>query len=165
MGLDMYLHARKYIEKLDWEKVHADMDLSYNSPEAQLPNFKTIVATADLADIATDIYGAYVSVTAGYWRKANQIHGWFVKNVQNGVDDCGQYYVSHEKLESLLSVCRHALLDMNVNALMPVEGFFFGGTEIDEYYWDEIRRTIKVLDKIIKNPKYQHLSFYYTSSW
>ena len=25
----------------------------------------------------------------GYWRKANAIHGWFVRNVQNGKDDCG----------------------------------------------------------------------------
>ena len=165
MGLDMYLHARKYIEKLDWEKVHADMDLSYNSPEAQLPNFKAIVETADLADVATDIYGAYVTVTAAYWRKANQIHGWFVRNIQGGNDNCGEYYVSHEKLESLLAVCRHALRDKTVNALVPTEGFFFGGTEIDEYYWGEVERTVKVLDKIIKNPKYKNLSFYYTSSW
>lgn len=165
MGLDMYLHARQYVEKLDWKKVHDDMDLSYNSPEAQLPNFKTIVETADLADVATDIYGAYVTVTAAYWRKANQIHGWFVRNIQGGNDNCGEYYVSHEKLESLLSVCRHALRDKTVNALVPTEGFFFGGTEIDEYYWGEVERTVKVLDKIIKNPKYKNLSFYYTSSW
>lgn len=165
MGLDMYLHARKYVEKLDWKKVHDDMDLSYNSPEAQLPDFKSIVETADLADVATDIYGAYVTVTAAYWRKANQIHGWFVRNIQGGNDNCGEYYVSHEKLESLLAVCRHALRDKTVNALVPTEGFFFGGTEIDEYYWGEVERTVKVLDKIIKNPKYKNLSFYYTSSW
>ena len=24
----------------------------------------------------------------GYWRKANQIHNWFVENVQDGEDDC-----------------------------------------------------------------------------
>ena len=34
----------------------------------------------------------------GYWRKANQIHKWFVDNVQDGVDDCGEYKVTKEQL-------------------------------------------------------------------
>ena len=34
----------------------------------------------------------------GYWRKANQIHNWFVQNVQGGEDDCGIYEVSQAKL-------------------------------------------------------------------
>ncbi len=38
-------------------------------------------------------------IEVGYWRKANQIHNWFVKNVQGGVDDCGYYGVTKEKLE------------------------------------------------------------------
>ena len=165
MGLDMYLHARKYVEKLDWKKLHNDISLETNSPEVIFDKFNTVVEAADLADMATDIYGAYVTVTAGYWRKANQIHGWFVRNVQNNVDDCGEYYVSHEKLESLRSVCSHALRDKRINALMPTEGFFFGGTDVDQYYWDEVKRTIKVIDKILNNPKHKELSFYYTSSW
>lgn len=41
----------------------------------------------------------------GYWRKANQIHGWFVKHVQNDVDDCGSYLVTKEQLEKLLDAC------------------------------------------------------------
>lgn len=40
------------------------------------------------------------------WRKANQIHAWFVENVQNGVDDCGDYIVSEDILEELLSICK-----------------------------------------------------------
>lgn len=40
------------------------------------------------------------------WRKANQIHAWFVDNVQDGVDDCGSYIVSENILEELLSVCK-----------------------------------------------------------
>lgn len=37
-----------------------------------------------------------------YWRKANQIHKWFVDNVQDGNDDCGRYYVSKDNLKNLL---------------------------------------------------------------
>ncbi len=40
-----------------------------------------------------------------YWRKANQIHNWFVENIQDGNDDCGYYEVSRQKLQELLADC------------------------------------------------------------
>lgn len=45
----------------------------------------------------------------GYWRKANHIHKWFVENVQNGVDDCGFYAVSKDKLLELHKLCKEIL--------------------------------------------------------
>lgn len=39
------------------------------------------------------------------WRKANQIHNWFVENVQDGQDDCGCYEVTKEQLETLIELC------------------------------------------------------------
>jgi hypothetical protein len=83
----MYLSARKYVNKVDWKVLHDNSDLSYESPEAILPDFKSIVDTAGLSDLATDVQGTQVSVTCAYWRKSNQIHNWFVKNVQNNEDD------------------------------------------------------------------------------
>ncbi len=41
----------------------------------------------------------YIIEDCGYWRKANGIHAWFVQNVQEGEDDCKEYYVSQSKLE------------------------------------------------------------------
>lgn len=41
-----------------------------------------------------------------YWRKSNQIHNWFVENVQNNVDDCGCYSVTKTQLERLLDTCK-----------------------------------------------------------
>lgn len=165
MGLDMYLSARKYVEKLDWNKLHNNNDLDYDSSEVVFPKFVTVTEAAGLKDLATDIYGASVSVTCAYWRKANQIHNWFVNNVQQGEDDCGEYYVSHEKLEALREACRVALFNKDPKELMPVAGFFFGGTDIDQYYWEDIKRTIKMIDKITSHNDYAHLSFYYSSSW
>ena len=165
MGLDMYLHAKRYVNKADWNALRLNSELDYNSPEAILPDFKSIVETADLADIATDVHGAVVSVTCAYWRKSNQIHNWFVQNVQQGQDDCREYYVSHEKLEALRETCRVALFNKDPHELMPVEGFFFGSNDVDQYYWEDIKHTIKKLDKIINHKDYQELSFSYQSSW
>lgn len=44
-----------------------------------------------------------------YWRKANQIHNWFVENIQDCIDDCGYYEVSRQELQGLLADCRDVL--------------------------------------------------------
>jgi hypothetical protein len=165
MGLDMYLHAKKYVEKVKWETLQNNAELSYDSPEAINPLWKDIVDVSDLSDVATDIYGVHVEVTCAYWRKSNQIHAWFVKNVQGGEDNCGEYYVSHEKLQELRETCRQALFAKDPNLLPPQAGFFFGSYDIDEWYWRDIKETIKKLDRIFALPEMSKLSFYYTSSW
>ena len=57
-------------------------------------------------------YGDYITETYKrdgtvlYWRKANAIHKWFVDNVQNGDDDCGDYEVYWEQLMELKGICK-----------------------------------------------------------
>ena len=164
MGLDMYLHAKKYVEKIDWNKLR-DLDLDMDSDEAITPLWNDIVETAGMKDIATDIYGVNVEVTAAYWRKSNQIHKWFVDNVQGGNDDCGNYYVSKDKLKELRETCRQALFAKDPSLLPPQAGFFFGSYDIDEWYWEDIKRTIKKLDRLFELSDFDQLSFYYNSSW
>ena len=164
MGLDMYLHAKKYVEKIEWSKLDRDNDLGLDSPEVVNPLWNDIVNISGMSDVATDIYGVHVEVTCAYWRKANQIHAWFVKNVQGGNDNCGEYYVSHEKLKELLTTCQQALFSKDPSLLPPQEGFFFGRTDIDEWYWQDIKDTIKKLKRVLV-PEMSKLSFYYTSSW
>lgn len=161
----MYLHAKKYVEKIDWQALRNNEDLSYSSPEAVYPKFNELMELTQLADVATDIYGASIEVTCAYWRKANQIHKWFVDNVQNGSDDCGEYYVSQDKLIELLALCKHALATKDPNLLPPQAGFFFGGTDIDEWYWKDLENTINQIERIFALKQIDNLSFYYNSSW
>lgn len=44
-----------------------------------------------------------------YWRQANAIHGWFVRNVQGGEDDCGIYEVELGQLAELRDACKNVL--------------------------------------------------------
>lgn len=39
------------------------------------------------------------------WRKANQIHHWFVENAQNGIDDCISYEVKRHHAVVLYNNC------------------------------------------------------------
>ena len=108
-----------------------------------------------------------VSCEAMYWRKANAIHRWFVEHCQSGTDDCGEYYVTVEQLEELLEACELILSDhAKAPDILPTQsGFFFGSTEFDEWFWDDIKRTVIELHKLLTNPDIKHWDFHYRSSW
>ena len=151
MGLDMYLKGKMYVSQYVDKELHTQLnkitsELGFNFPANE------------------------ISFEAAYWRKANHIHKWFVDNVQEGVDNCGEYYVSRETLEELVSACEDVLADHSLaEELLPTQaGFFFGSTEYDDYYYyKDIQDTIDMIKPLIDptNEKMQGLSFYYHSSW
>lgn len=96
----------------------------------------------------------------GYWRKANAIHKWFVDNIQGGVDDCREYIAEYTKLMELKALCKRVLDTKDSSLLPPQSGFFFGSTEVDEYYWGSLTETIEILEKL--NGDEYHC---YRSSW
>lgn len=101
----------------------------------------------------------------GYWRKANAIHYWFVRNVQDCVDDNGALsYVDKEKLMGLLDICRQVKDDNSLaEKLLPTQsGYFFGSTEYDDYYFLMIDDTIDILEEALEG---EDGDFYYTSFW
>ena len=150
MGLDMYLSAKRYI----WKSGDSDKDIQEDLNK---------VMADDLKD--TGMRVREVEIDAMYWRKANAIHGWFVENCQEGEDDCKEYFVSREQLQELRDLCQK-LLDGDEEAegeLEPTEGFFFGSTNKDEYYYQDLRDTIAGLNEVLKMPN--SYCFYYRSSW
>ena len=62
-------------------------------------------------------------------------------------------------------ICEHALESKDPSLLMPQGGFFFGSTDIDEWYWNDLKSTISQLKRIFALPEIDNLSFYYNSSW
>lgn len=147
MGLDMYLNAKRFL----W---HNEEDVINQVSEAfpELGSAKVKQVTAEV----------------GYWRKSNQIHKWFVDNVQNGVDDCGDYEVSYEKLEELLELINKVLSEKGkADSLLPTQGgFFFGDTKYDDYYFDDLTYTKELLEKLVSNKESMRgWYFEYHSSW
>lgn len=170
MGLDMYLIRKKKDVKKEEEKVKE-------------------INWSEVDEIA-------------YWRKANQVHKWFVENVQDGTDDCGYYKVTQDKLQQLVDICNEILRQVELidgkvlladyhqskdgksehikeygigkvidkpeicEQLLPTQsGFFFGGTEYDEWYYEDIRRTRDRLQAIIDLLEWNLYEVYYGSSW
>ena len=44
-------------------------------------------------------------------------------------------------------------------------GFFFGGTEYDQWYMEDIESTIEILTKVLKETDFDNQMVVYTSSW
>lgn len=113
-----------------------------------------------------------VSGLIGTWRKANAIHGWFVDSVQHGVDDCRDYYVCDEALSQLESACKYVLgargtasaEDVAKDRLPPREGFFFGGQELDDYYYRDLQYTLELIESA-RAMRELGFNIYYSSSW
>ena len=168
MGLDMYMSARKHIKKINWEDLNNKSDEGITDyAAATYPQFNDVVNAAGVATLVDkdSIYGVDVMINVAYWRKVNAVHNWFVQNVQGGEDNCGEYYVSNTKIRKLLETARQCLFEKNPNLLPPADGFFFGGTDIDEWYWYGLKDTIDQLQPLIDRPDFDKLSFYYQSSW
>lgn len=142
MGLDMYLHKRT------WVGAEAREALTANG----------------LPDGVEPAKVAYVVEDVGYWRKANAIHRWFVENVQHGTDNCGLYEVSSNQLQQLLQAVEIVLKhpDMAAQVLPTQAGFFFGSTEYDEGYFEDLKETKRILQAALSD---DDAWFEYTSSW
>lgn len=144
MGLDMYLCLKKYrsIGRWDLENNPALSADGFYPPE--LKEFQDAIFERKFLTVDE-------SYQVGYWRKANAIHHWIVENCAHGVDECQIIFVSAENLKKLRDVCESVLNDHSVAAsiLPTASGFFFGGREYDEYYFDEVEYTKELLDKVI----------------
>lgn len=103
-----------------------------------------------------------------YWRKANQIRGWFEENV--GIDNSAYSKLNIENLEDLLADCYAVLENRNnvpriLDIMPPSEGFFFGSNDIGEHYFDQVERTIEFIKNIIKTTNFEKEEIYYYEWW
>ena len=169
MGLDQYLEIRKseYCSKYHKNK-GSRLKLEYPKDITEfIPN---------LTDLRISRQTNY---EVGYWRKANQIHNWFMQNCarrdeyDNPIDDCRPVEITVDKLEALLDTCKKVLADHSLaGSLLPTtDGFFFGSTEYDDYYFGEIEQTVEIIEPVLKFAKHKleikdyAWEVYYQASW
>ena len=180
MGLDMYLYKKSYVQNWDHHEPKEKHTITVKLGE----NIREDIKPERITFIVEEV---------GYWRKFNALHYWFVDNCQNGVDDGGEHYVSVNDLKELLDTLNQVknLLDKSKlvskvltdrvgkeitvecyecedevrNILPPKDGFFFGGTEIDQYYKDSIDRSIDIIQELINESDKYSCEFHYHASW
>jgi len=156
MGLDQYLYKKTYVKNWDHMKPEEQHEVIVKRGGEVLHDIKP----ERIANVTEDVCK---------WRKFNALHKWFVENCQDGEDDCREYYVSREQLTELLEILNKVKefktdpTNKELENLLPTtSGFFFGGTAYDEYYFDEVERTIEILSELLKE---EGGDYYYDSSW
>jgi hypothetical protein len=191
MGLDMYMYSAKKVKGLnakDYERAdNAVSDVKVQ--ESFIPKVKESIKgkskqVFDELDSSVKVRGNYMSWYSifneiGYWRKANAIHNFFVQECQNGVDECQLSIVKQSHLKDLLKRCKRAmsLKDIYLNDgiikdgegietfLPTTSGFFFGGTEFNEWYFNDVEETIELITKVLKETDFKTQIIFYRSSW
>ena len=148
MGLDMYLYGTKNFSVFT-------PDTAIKESKEKTFEFTSLINNHGLDNAPIDYDTAWSSYDIKfpimYWRKSNQIHKWFVENVQGGNDNCAEYSVSLDQLKLLSKTIEPALVSTAAaSEYMPTaEGFFFGSQEYDSYYFDDLRSTKTKIDQLI----------------
>ncbi|NDF14774.1 phosphoglycerate kinase [bacterium] len=100
--------------------------------------------------------GAEDAEEIGYFRKHSDLHGWMVRELGGGVDECQEMPLKVSDLDRLMA-------DVRDQKLPPTRGFFFGASTQDEA---EIAYTLEVLEKVrdfmVRNP---NVKVCYEASW
>ena len=147
MGLDMYFRGTKTFGIYPQGQ--------YKPPFEKTFEFTSLLNNHGMENAPIDYETSWscytVQLPLMYWRKSNQIHQWFVQNVQGGKDNCEEYSVSLEQLKLLSKTIEPALVSTAAaTELLPTtEGFFFGSQEYDEYYFEDLKNTKKQIDRIV----------------
>ena len=162
MGLDMYLYRQQYVSGYEHQR-------KVEKNQARVNLFDSLVSLLGVTPSADSPHMTF-DVCVAYWRKANAIHKWFCE-LDGGLDECQKIAVSVEKLRELRNLCDLVLLQPAIaeDVLPPQAGFFFGSDEVDEWYMQDMKNTVTMLDEILKdipldaNP--WDYSFTYQASW
>lgn len=102
MGLDMYLYAEKRVDSYSYENHNGELTRRDNIEYDKVIKASGMDSLPSPSHFSDDVI---VSKQVAYWRKANAIHGWIVRNLAGGVDDCERVYLDREALRTLRDCC------------------------------------------------------------
>lgn len=87
-----------------------------------------------------------------YFRKCNWLYGWVRRKLElTELENCKHYKLTRSIIEDLIDDITKVLSDHSLaEKLLPTEsGFFFGNTEYDDWYFDELRDAKTELTQLL----------------
>lgn len=171
MGLDMYLRKEKYLSAYRFQREQVEKDPErYEELAKEIAMFDKMVEMIGMKP-SEDSPSFLVQATVCYWRKANAIHAYFVREHANGVDQCQPIEVGAEDLRVLLEKAKLAKdsaeksKSIPTDNLPPESGFFFGPTDDVEWYVSDMYDTIRQLEPLVSVPDADDYTYVYQASW
>lgn len=100
----------------------------------------------------------------GYFRKFNALFSWIHRHVE-AIENCEYILVSKDHFTQLQSTLNE-LNTANCSIHFPTQfGFFFGSTEYDEWYWQDISELKIFVDKILSEFDFDQEEIYFWAWW
>ena len=104
------------------------------------------------------------AVDLGYWRKANAIHAYFTRNLEDGEEDnLRKIPVRKKDLIELKDKCLKVLSgghEVAADLLPTATGFFFGDTAYSKWYYDDIKDTYDIVCDVLDDWKLTDQVYY-----
>jgi hypothetical protein len=167
MGLDMYLFSLPKISGMDYDQIvlanrylTEPENLQNEMYERVKPHIKHF---EEFGSSWTSLFEEIA-----YWRKANQIHNWFVNTLHYEKDEpCFTVEVTKDQLSELHKLCVRVLKQKEHPAtLLPTRpGCYFGNLSYDQYYYREIFETESLLAHFLENFNFDTHYLLYQCSW
>ena len=193
MGLDMYLKRGKKIPKISWEEYKEIRNKVINDDEEALENYKDYVVNCGEYYIWNDLVkevGYWRKANQVHkWMVDNVQNGvdncdlyevkkedlkkllWICESI---VQNCkltdgkvvnGYTFEDGMKVPIIEDGKVMTNIDVAKNMLPTCSGFFFGGTDYDEYYMGDIANTIEIINRVLKETNFDEEYIAYESSW
>lgn len=164
MGLDMYFYARKntYESFSRWDRERDPNAEDKTNYPRDLNVFAAYIAEHNFK--SCDIIQKY---QIGYFRKFNALHQYIVDQAADGEDNCQVIFLDKEDVEKLYNIMCEILKD-NTKApeLLPTaEGFFFGSTQYDDWYFQNVENARDLFNMILQNFNFEEYELAYQASW
>ena len=166
MGLNMYLSAATYLHDFD------------NTPPGERASYRKVLAEVGVASFQslTSIPFVTVKLQIADWKNAYQVHRRLIDRACDG-DDLRQVEmeVYREDLQELVDLCRR-LLEKRVReeaaaSLPPPEKLWRTKEDWRDYYdrgkglyWAELEATVRQLEAVLDNPRFDDWEFFYSAS-
>ncbi|WP_342431693.1 hypothetical protein [Neobacillus sp. FSL H8-0543] len=167
MGLDMYLISLPKIEGMDYEEVHIANAYLHQHETEQNETYQKLKPYVKHFEEYGRSWDSILEEVA-YWRKANQIHHWFVETLHNGEDEpCFTQEVTKDNLIDLNNLCIKVLKKKSApqNILPTRPGCFFGNLHYNDFYYKEIYETQALLAYLITHFNFETHYLLYQCSW
>ena len=120
-------------------------DFGYDEQQDTLVNVKT---PSEVKEVLKDHLRFFSPCEDAYFRKVNFIYAYFQNLL---VDEC--CLVDKKAIFNLVNICKEVLkhkdnIEFAKDNLPTTSGFFFGSTEYDEYYYNDVEDCINQMEKL-----------------
>lgn len=139
----------------DYKKLGVEYD--YQARKYSYTPVSVDVFMTEKESILEKHYSPYIA----YFRKVNFVYSYFAGKL---IDEVA--WVTKGDLEDIIDRCSKVLKDHSLaETLLPTQGgFFFGSTDYDNWYFDDVKDCKKQMERLLKNFKDNEL-MYVVMSW